>query len=158
MKIPFFSIALVVMLGGAAYWFTSASPTTLDDTSITWMTDYQAAIAKAKKENKEVLLNFTGSDWCGWCKRLSAEVFDQPSFVEFANKNLICVTLDFPRRTPISAELKQQNSKLAQKHGIRGYPTILILNPAEDLLLRTGYQRGGPENYINHLKPYISLD
>ena len=157
MKIPFFSIALIAVLGSAAYFFTNTGEKQADNSSINWTTDYQAAIAQAKKEKKEVLLNFTGSDWCGWCKKLSAEVFDQPDFVAFANENLVCVTLDFPRRTPISNELRQQNGQLAQKHGIRGYPTILILNQAEEVLLRTGYQRGGPENYINHLKPYVSL-
>jgi uncharacterized protein YyaL (SSP411 family) len=157
MKIQFFGIALIALLAGSAFWYTSNdSDAVAKEDTLEWMTDYQAAIQKAKKENKELLLNFTGSDWCGWCKRLDAEVFSQASFIKFANENLVCVKLDFPRRTKIDPQLQKQNYALARKHGIRGYPTILILNPEENVLLRTGYQRGGPENYVEHLKPYIS--
>jgi protein disulfide-isomerase len=157
MKIQFFGIALIALLGGAAFWYSSdklSGPSGPE--GITWMTNYEEAVQKAKKEKKELLLNFTGSDWCGWCKRLDAEVFTQAAFIKFADENLVCVKLDFPRRTKIDAQLQKQNYELARKHMIRGYPTILILSGDENVLLRTGYQRGGPENYVEHLKPYIS--
>lgn len=121
----------------------------------TWETDYDAAVAKAKAENKTILLNFTGSDWCGWCVRLKGEVFSQAEFIEYAEANLILVSLDFPKRKQLSAEEKAQNQALAQKHGIRGFPTILLLNPEEEILLTTGYKAGGPEEYVKHLKEAI---
>lgn len=120
-----------------------------------WETDYDAAVAKAKAENKTVLLNFTGSDWCGWCIRLKKEVFSQDAFKEYAEENLVLVTLDFPRRKQLPAEEKAQNQELANKHGIRGFPTILLLNGEQDVLLTTGYQAGGPEAYVEHLKKAI---
>lgn len=120
-----------------------------------WETDYAAAVEKAKKENKTVLLNFTGSDWCGWCMKLSREVFSQEAFIDYANENLILVTLDFPRRKQLSEAEKAQNQKLAAKHAIRGYPTILLLDANEEVLLTTGYQRGGAEAYVAHLKAAI---
>lgn len=122
-----------------------------------WETDYEAAVRKAKKENKKLLLNFTGSDWCGWCIRLDREVFSKEQFVDYAKKNLVCVKLDFPRSKQLSAEEAKQNQQLASKHGVMGFPTILIVNADnEDVLLKTGYQRGGPESYIAHLKPYVN--
>lgn len=133
-----------------------ALPKEKKEVSIEWMTDYDAAVAKAKKEKKDLLLNFTGSDWCGWCKKLSGEVFVHESFAKFANKNLVCVTVDFPRRKKISPEESQQNKELAGRYGIQGFPTIIILDKNEKPLLRTGYQAGGPEKYIEHLQPHLT--
>ncbi|MFT6961705.1 MAG: protein disulfide-isomerase [Flammeovirgaceae bacterium] len=121
----------------------------------TWETNYAEAVAKAKKENKKLLLNFTGSDWCGWCHKLDGEVFSKEDFKEYAQKNLVLVKLDFPRRTQISEAEKVQNNALATKHGVRGFPTILLMDANEELLLTTGYQAGGPSSYIQHLNNAI---
>jgi len=121
----------------------------------TWETDYEAAVAKAKAENKTILLNFTGSDWCGWCVRLKSEVFSQAEFIKYAEENLILVSLDFPRRKELPAEERQQNQNLAAKHGIRGFPTILLLNADQEVILTTGYKAGGAESYVEHLKVAI---
>src|SRR5882762_6044671 len=90
-----------------------------------WYYDVPQAQAVAKKENKFVLLDFTGSDWCGWCKKLKGEVFDQPEFAPFANANLVMVEVDFPRQKPLSAAQRQANQKLAELYGVEGYPTII---------------------------------
>ena len=63
-----------------------------------WLTDTKTALEKARQENKAVLLDFTGSDWCGWCMKLKSEVFDQPEFAQFAQANLVLVEVDFPKR------------------------------------------------------------
>ena len=81
---------------------------------VTWLTDFKAAEKKAAAENKQLVLNFTGSDWCGWCIRLDKEVFSQPEFVEYANKNLVLVKVDFPRKTTLAAPEKKQNEALAE--------------------------------------------
>src|SRR5438552_7159697 len=78
-----------------------------------WLTDLPAAQAAAKAENKIVLLDFTGSDWCGWCIRLRNEVFSKPEFDAYANDNLVLVEVDFPRQKSQSAALKQANRVLA---------------------------------------------
>jgi protein disulfide-isomerase len=116
--------------------------------NLEWMTDLPKALAKAKAEDKHVLLNFTGSDWCGWCIRLHKEVFSKPEFAEYANKNLVLVEVDFPNRKKQSAELKKANNALQEKYGIEGYPTIVILNKEGKLTGKTGYVPGGPKPFI----------
>src|SRR5882672_6835374 len=74
-----------------------------------WLTDAKKAQEQAKAEKKLVLLDFTGSDWCGWCIRLNKEVFSKPEFQDYAAKNLVLVEVDFPRSKTQSAELKAQN-------------------------------------------------
>jgi thioredoxin-related protein len=121
-----------------------------------WMTDFEAAQAKAKAENKPLLLDFTGSDWCGWCIKLDEEVFSQTAFSQYAAAELVLVEIDFPRRTDQPAKLKAQNEALSQKYGIRGFPTILVLSPEGELIEKTGYRRGGPEAYVAHIKEILA--
>jgi protein disulfide-isomerase len=123
--------------------------------NLKWQDNLEKALQQAKKENKAVLVNFTGSDWCIWCKRLTEEVFSKKEFETYAKKNLILVMLDFPKNIEQSTETKMYNNALAQKYGVRGFPTILLFNTAGKLVLTTGYQPGGPENYVNHLKSYL---
>ncbi|WP_309385228.1 thioredoxin family protein [Cerasicoccus frondis] len=120
-----------------------------------WVTDYQGALAEAKKDGKAVLIDFTGSDWCGWCKKLDKEVFDQAAFEEYAEQNLVRVYLDFPSNKPQTETLKNQNEELAKQYGVQGFPTILVLNSDGDALAKIGYQRGGAEKYVETLKEII---
>src|SRR2546421_10679822 len=99
-----------------------------------WLTDLPAAQATAKAENKIVLLDFTGSDWCGWCIRLRNEVFSKPEFDAYANENLVLVEVDFPRQKAQSAALKQANRALANRFHIEGYPKVVVLNADGHLL------------------------
>jgi thioredoxin-related protein len=122
---------------------------------LNWESNLEQAIEQAKKENKAVLVNFTGSDWCIWCKRLSSEVFQQEAFKNYADDNLVLVMLDFPRNIQQSAETQSYNRNLAQKYGIQGFPTILIFNDQGKLVAQTGYQPGGPEKYVEHIKSYF---
>lgn len=126
------------------------SPDNLD-----WKANLEQAMAEAKKENKAVLVNFTGSDWCKWCMKLNAEVFSQPEFKEYAEKKLVLVKLDFPNSIPQSDETKLYNNNLARRYGIQGFPTILILNSTGELVAKTGYQYGGAQNYIKHIQSFL---
>lgn len=117
-----------------------------------WSTDFAKAQAQAKAEDKLLLLDFTGSDWCGWCRILRQEVFSQPEFEEYAKKNLVLMTVDFPRAKPLSDEVRKQNQSLAQKFEIRGFPTIVILNGDGKLVGMLGYMPGGPAAFISELK------
>ena len=76
------------------------------------------------------MANFTGSDWCGWCKKLKKAVFDTELFKAWAEANVILFELDYPRRTPQDPAIKQQNAELQQtfKGFVRGYPTVLIFD------------------------------
>ena len=100
--------------------------------SLTWLTDFEKANAESQKTGKPIFAFFTGSDWCGWCKRLQAVVFSKPEFVTWANKNVILLELDFPRRKKLPAKLQQQNRQFQQLFKVRGYPTIHIFNAKKD--------------------------
>lgn len=119
-----------------------------------WTTDYDSALASASGTDKKVFLFFTGSDWCGWCKRLDAEVLSTSEFQGYARDNLVLVKLDFPQSIPQSEQLKAQNAQLAQRFGIKGYPTVIVLNSSGNPIGRTGYKQGGPSPYIAQLKRY----
>ena len=119
---------------------------------LNWLTDYDAAKTKAKSDNKLVLLDFTGSDWCGWCKRLSAEVFSKPEFEAYASKNLILVELDFPRYKQQSDAVKKQNTQLASEFQIEGFPTLIVLNAAGKKVGELGYMPGGAGAFIAALE------
>jgi len=113
-----------------------------------WLTDLPAAQAQAAAENKLVLLDFTGSDWCGWCIRLKAEVFSQKEFEAFAQDNLVLVELDFPHHTAQSAQLKSANEALARQFRIQGLPTIILLDHDGRGIGQLGYMPGGPGPFI----------
>lgn len=122
---------------------------------LVWSNDVMTSVDVSIKDNKPLLLFFTGSDWCGWCKRLQAEVFEQPEFQKWAKANVVLVELDFPRRTALAPEIQQQNSELQQMFQVRGYPTIWFVNATKDgtnvnfgKLGSTGYVAGGPNAWI----------
>jgi len=120
-----------------------------------WETDFTKASTNASQAGMYMLLDFSGSDWCGWCMKLDKEVFSKPDFKVFAKTNLVCVLVDFPRQKKQSKKLKDQNSELAKKYSIRGYPTVLVLAPDGSLIGTTGYQEGGAKKYVDHLKEMI---
>jgi protein disulfide-isomerase len=120
-----------------------------------WKINFEAALKEANDQNKNVLVNFTGSDWCGWCIKLDKEVFSKDAFKQFADNELVLVKIDFPRRQQQSAELITQNEKLLDKYGIRGFPTIVLLSSDGQLLEKTGYKAGGADVYIEHIKDII---
>lgn len=125
------------------------------NTPFEWETDFAKASAEARKSGLHMLLDFTGSDWCGWCMRLDKEVFNRNEFKQFAKDNLVCVQLDFPRQKKLTKELEEQNGALAKKHGIRGFPTIVILSPEGETVGLAGYQEGGVARYVQGLKRMI---
>lgn len=125
----------------------------LASAALEWTTDLQAAKSKAQEQNKLVLMNFTGSDWCGWCKKLKAEVFSKDEFADYAKKNLVLVELDFPNKIQQSEELKQANKKLKSEFGVRGYPTIVVLDAkGKEVWKQVGYMKGGPEAFIGEIE------
>ena len=117
-----------------------------------WQTDLPKAQAKAKAEKKLVMLDFTGSDWCGWCIRLNKEVFSKPEFVQYAQTNLVAVEVDFPRLKKQTEEQKKANQALQEKYKIEGYPTIIVLNGAGEQVGQLGYMPGGPKAFIAELE------
>lgn len=115
-----------------------------------WGDNYKDALAAAAKDNKKVLLDFTGSDWCGWCIRLKKETFDQPAFKEYADKNLVLVEVDFPQGKTLPAAVKTQNDGLQEKYQVQGFPTLVLLSPDGKVIKQqSGYIPGGPKGFID---------
>lgn len=118
-----------------------------------WLTDFPAAQAQARKENKLIVVNFTGSDWCGWCKKLQKDVFTTKEFEAYAKASLVLVEVDFPDKKPQTQELKSANEALQKKYRAEGYPTILVLNKdGKEVWRQVGYLAGGPTVWIDKLK------
>jgi len=120
-----------------------------------WETNIDVAKKRAKEEKKPMLLDFTGSDWCGWCMKLKKEVFDTPEFQQYAKANLVLVELDFPHSKQLPKKEAEQNERLSQEYGVNGFPTIILLNSEGTKVAATGYQAGGPEKYVEQLKSML---
>lgn len=124
--------------------------------SLEWHTDVNKAVNISVQKEKPLFFFFTGSDWCGWCKRLVKEVFVKPEFAIWADKNVILVELDFPRRTKLPEATQKQNRELGQMFGVRGYPTGWFVTPEItsgkvnfNKLGSQGYVAGGPNAWIS---------
>ena len=140
-----FVLAAVAFLAAAVLQATAAESA--------WSTDFPAAQAQAKKENKLVVMNFTGSDWCSWCKKLHKEVFGTKEFGAYAKDKLVLVEVDFPNAKKQTDALKKANSALQEKFKAEGFPTIVVLDGDGKVLWRqVGYMPGGPEAWISKLK------
>jgi len=122
-----------------------------------WQEDFTEATALAGQLDRPILLNFSGSDWCGWCMRLDEEVLSTEAFETFARENLVLAVADFPRETPQSEELRTQNAGLLQRFGVQGFPTIIVLDADGAELGRLGYQPGGPEPFIEAVSGLIAV-
>jgi protein disulfide-isomerase len=122
-----------------------------------WLTDLDKAKTKAKEENKAILINFTGSDWCGFCIKLQKEVFSKSEFKEYADKNLVLVEVDFPSRKKLSPEQKKINEALKEQFKIDGFPTLVILGPdGKKLGEEVGYGGGGAKKFIQTMDKYVA--
>lgn len=117
-----------------------------------WLTNYVRAQGEAKASDKLLLLDFTGSDWCGWCMKLKREVFNTPAFEKYARENLVLLEVDFPRAKELDPGQKAQNQLLAQELGIQGFPTIVLMNGDGKVLGTLGYTPGGPSVFIGALE------
>lgn len=119
-----------------------------------WQADFDAAARIAKEQGKDLLVDFTGSDWCGWCIRLDEEVFAHDEFLTEATKHYVLTALDYPSGEEAKAKVPnpRRNEELKNKYGIRGFPTILLMTPEGEVYGETGYREGGPEAYVKHLE------
>jgi thioredoxin-related protein len=113
-----------------------------------WLSNFEAAKAQAKNEKKMLLMNFTGSDWCIWCKKLQSEVFTKPEFIDYANKNLVLLEVDFPNGKPQTDAQKKANEALSEKFGVEGFPTLIVLNSDGKPIGKLGYEEGGAKPFV----------
>ena len=140
----FLSLAATLALG-------CTSSTT--EGSIPWITSVDVAKATAAKEGKDLLINFTGSDWCGWCTRLDEEVFSHEEFVKAASEKFVFLYLDFPRGEEPKSKVVDAalNDQLQADYTVGGFPSIILTDAEGRPYGRTGYQAGGPAAYLEHL-------
>jgi len=130
-----------------------------------WMVNVEEAYQLSEKTNKPILANFTGSDWCGWCKRLKSEVFNKPEFKEWAADHVVLLELDYPRKTALPEAQKRQNAELQQAFKVTGFPTIWMFDLdkpdgkrfAIQAYGKTGYAAGGAKKYTQNLDKMIEL-
>ena len=145
--------SLLLILAGSPVLAGDEPVTEPTEQALPWVMDISVAREMASKEGKDILINFTGSDWCGWCKRLDAEVFVHPVFHETAGKQYIYLYLDFPRGEEAMAKVIDEalNNENRDQMSVNGFPTIILADSQMRPYGRTGYQPGGPEKYLEHL-------
>jgi len=120
-----------------------------------WLTDLPKAEAQARAENKIVLMDFTGSDWCGWCMKFKKEVLDTPEFQDYAAKNVVLVELDYPHKKVQDNDLKKANAALKTQYDIHGFPTLVVLDKeGKEIGRQIGYSKGGPQVFIAKLESF----
>lgn len=118
-----------------------------------WTSDYAGAGKQATQEKKDLLIDFTGSDWCAWCIKLRKEVFEKEPFDTGVKDQYVLIELDYPKdKTRLAAGVAEQNEGLLKKYPIKGYPTVLLCDAEGRPFAATGYQPGGPEAYLKHLE------
>ena len=123
-----------------------------------WMSDFEAAKKQAADGKKSLILDFTGSDWCGWCIKLDKEVFAHEAFKTGVKDKFVLVSLDYPReKSKVTEAIAAQNATLKDTYAIRGYPTILLTDEQGKPFAKTGYRPGGPETYVKHLDELLAV-
>jgi thioredoxin-related protein len=126
------------------------------ENQLDWMTDFNEAKKIAKKENKPILMLFTGSDWCPPCKAMHNELFQNKEFIELSHQ-VVLLMVDFPRRKPISAEQRRKNAELQRKFHHGGVPTFVAVDADENVLGKiSGYRYGAPQRNISFMKSMIA--
>ncbi len=152
-------LALVVSLVPAASGAEKSekSEKSRDPAKPRWLEDLPAAKVEAARERKAILLDFTGSDWCTFCRKFKKEVLDQPEFLGFARTNLVLVEVDFPERKRQAAALAQANEALKTRFAVGIFPTFVLLSSeGNELGRQVGYLRGGPKAFIAKLEQFRS--
>lgn len=137
-------VSLFVLVGGT--------------TNIKAQNNLNDALKRAKSENKFVLLNFSGSDWCRSCILLKKTILESEEFKKFADNELVILDVDFPRskKNQMSKEQVKINENLAEKYNSKGqFPTLIIMDKNGKVLGKTGYKKMNPDQYIQHIKSYL---
>ncbi|WP_162555754.1 thioredoxin family protein [Reichenbachiella versicolor] len=130
-----------------------------------WLVEIEKAYEISESTGKPIMANFTGSDWCGWCKRLSAEVFKKKEFQSWAEENVVLLELDYPRRKQLSEQQKSQNYELQKAFQVTGFPTIWIFDLTKDqatsrfeikAIGKMGYMAGGAKAFTGQANQMIA--
>ncbi len=125
-------------------------------TNAEWLTDFEKAKEVAREKDQYILLNFSGSDWCGPCIKMKKEVFETQLFQDFANTNLVLVRVDFPRlkKNQLEAKQKDHNEKLAERFNPHGkFPLTILLDSNGKVIHEwDGYPKMTVEEFVSELR------
>jgi len=121
-----------------------------------WLVDIEQAYEESAETGKPILANFTGSDWCGWCKRLTKSVFSKKEFKKWAADNVVLLELDFPRRKQLPEKYRRQNAQLQQAFKISGYPTVWVFHLRKDDKGQFSIEGLGKTGYTKTAKKFTS--
>lgn len=141
-------IACLVLLFSSVHAVSGTS-------KLNWMTNYENASIKAKREKKAILLFFTGSDWCSWCHKLENEALDTTDFSDAVGDQFVFVVVDFPLKMSLDQNTTAQNKELQKKYDVKGFPTVVLLDENGKLIGDTGYRPGGGKSYAEYLKKMV---
>ncbi len=123
--------------------------------SVNWLGDFNAATSEAAKEDKLILINFSGSDWCGPCIRLRKEILESSTFEDYAKDHLVLVRADFPRQKKNQQDAAQvkRNEALADKYNPEGkFPFTLLVNKAGKVIKEwDGFPNESPEQFVSEI-------
>lgn len=120
-----------------------------------WETNWKEASAKAKQNSQNIILVFSGSDWCAPCIKLDRNIWQSADFQDFADNHWVLLRADFPRKkgNALSEIQKAENARLAEKYNEYGYfPFVVLLNAEGKVLGETGYKNISVKEYIEELK------
>ncbi len=139
----------------------AADKVEIDGASVgVWTMDFDAAVKLAGEKKLPLILNFTGSDWCGWCKLMDKNVFAEEAWKTYAKENVLLVTLDFPQdKSVVPEKYVARNKALQEKFGVRGYPTYVVLdNDGDTKLGQLGAGRDKtPSSFIEEFKGVVRM-
>lgn len=127
-----------------------ATTATAQEQESVWFADFDLATAAAKEQGKDLLVDFTGSDWCHWCIKLDEQIFEHEEFLNPVQKKFVLLKLDYPNGEEAKAAVPspERNAELAAKYKVGGYPTILLMTAEGEVFGQTGYQDMTPEEYV----------
>lgn len=125
-----------------------------------WLTDIASAKEAATQENKMILLNFSGSDWCAPCIKMKRDVFESEVFKQYAEENLVLLRADFPRlkKNQPAKEQVQHNEALAEKYNSLGKFPFTVLLDTEGKVIKAwdGYSNQTPDDFVKQLQAAIN--
>lgn len=163
-KSPIYAAAFALLLGlSVVAFFSNPSELLADDHGESsksggiakedWETNFSEAQAKAREHGKMLLLEFHGSDWCPPCIQLNKQILSTAEFKKIADEHFVLVNLDFPRKSEQPADQAKHNRALAEKFGIQGFPTVVLLDAEGNEVAReVGFPRGGKDGFLEFLK------
>jgi thioredoxin-related protein len=112
----------------------------------------------AAQTDRDIFMAFTSMEGGEWSRKMDDELFKSAPFLDYAHKHFVLLRVDFPTTTTQPEALSTQNKMLAELFSIRGYPTVVVMNPKGEKLLESKYLRGGPEFFMKQMIPIVEKD